>query len=270
MWIEKWTRLVGLSFGLALAVICGGCGPKSVSESDATATKPVAESKDETIMVLCGSSFRLPMEKLAAEYEQKTGRKLEMAYGGSEDHLPRVKMKKYGDVFVTHTPFMQYTRDAGALLREISVGSFSPALVVKKGNPKKVQSIDDLKREGLRVILPNPEYSTCGQMIFTLLEKKGIKEAVLKNVENALVRSHAQVAAPIKMGHRDAGIMWNGIANNWLDSIEIVPTPYEYDQEIGVSVMGLSYTKKKEAVEAFLDFVDKRGKPIFKEFGYEK
>jgi len=103
-----------------------------------------------------------------------------------------------------------------------------------------------------------------------LLDKKGIKDAVLKNVDGAMVRDHAKVGNHLKLGTRDAGIMWNGVAKNFADDIEIVEVPYEYDQEIGVSVMGLSYTKNKDKVEKFLDFVDKHGKDVFAEFGYVK
>ena len=74
----------------------------------------------------------------------------------------------------------------------------------------------------------------------------------------------------MKLGTRDAGVMWNGVANNFAEEIEIVEVPYEYEEEIGVSVMGLSYTKNKAQVEKFLDFVEEHGKEVFAEFGYVK
>lgn len=224
----------------------------------------------DEIEILCGTSFRPPIEKLAEQFEQQTGCRATPVYGDSEDHLPKVKLHAVGDVFVSHDPYMEYTEEAGAMLRWVQVGYVAPVLVVTKGNPENIQRVEDLARPGLGVALTNPEYSTCGEMVFPLLEKKGIKDAVLKNVGNALFKKHSQVAQQIKLGHRDAGIMWNGVAHNWLDAIEIIPTPYEYDQEIRVGVMGLSYSKKQEQVEQFLDFVEKHGKKVFTEFGYVK
>jgi len=221
------------------------------------------------IEVLCGGSFRPPMEKLAKEFEEKTGCRAVLVFGQSEDHLPKVKMHAIGDAFVSHDPYIEYTEDAGALTRFATVGYVCPVLVVKKGNPEGIKGIEDLARPGLGVVLPNPEFSTCGEMVFKLLEEKGIKEAVLANVGNAQVRSHADVGKQIKLGHRDAGIMWNGMANNWLDAIEIVPAPNEYE-EIRVTVMGLSYSKRQDKVEEFLKFAEIRGKEIFAEFGYVK
>ena len=233
---------------------CGGEGPSATREID----------------VLCGGSFRPPAEKLAKTFEEETGITATLVFGQSEDHLPHVKMQDQGDVFISHDPFTQYTEDAGSLLRYVVVGHVAPVLVVAKGNPKDVRAIEDLTKPGLRVCLPNPDFSTCGEMVFGLLERKGIKEAVLANVGNALFRSHSQIGSNIKLGHRDAGIMWNGVAHNWLDAIEMVPTPYEYDEEIRVTVIGLSYSKKRELVEKFLTVAEARGEVIFREFGYVK
>jgi molybdate transport system substrate-binding protein len=171
---------------------------------------------------------------------------------------------------VTHDPYLDYTKQAGALLRAEQVGFVAPVLVVRKGNPGGVKSIEDLARPGVKVALPDPEYSTCGQMLFALLEKKGIKDAVWKNAENAIFRSHSQTGNALKLGTRDAGVMWNGTAHNFLDAIEIVSTPYEYDREIRVWVMGLSYSGKKKLVEQFLDFCRGNGKAVFEKFGYVK
>lgn len=71
-----------------------------------------------------------------------------------------------GDVYVTHSPFQQYTRDADALLRDVEVGLLAPVLVVQKGNPKEIKTIDDLARPGLQSPLTNLDFSTCGEMTF--------------------------------------------------------------------------------------------------------
>jgi molybdate transport system substrate-binding protein len=278
---------------MAVALICVGCGPPtdapgtpSITNDNAAATDTtgatvaaaaapgseaaVAASTDVELHILCGTSFGPPMEKLVALYEKETGGRAVLAFGGSEDHLPKIKLKAGGDVFVSHTPYMQYTRDADAMLREEIVGYLAPVLVVRKGNPKQLKSIEDLAQPGLRVVLPNPEFSTCGEMVDKMLEAKGIKDKVMENVGNDLVKHHATVGNQLKIGARDAGIMWNGVAHNFLDAIEIVPTPYEYKDEVQVGVMGLSYTKNKEAVEHFLDFVREHGNDVFAEFGYVK
>ncbi len=262
-------------FLAAFSLATAGCADRAQQTGGAVpATAPQVEPREtstaEPITILCGSSFRPPMEKLTGMYEEATGNRTELSFGGSEELLPNVKAKLAGDVFVTHSPFQQYTREADALMREVEVGFLAPALVVPKGNPKGITKVEDLAGPGLQVLLTNPEFSTCGEMTFSLFEKKQIKDAVLKNVGNAMFKHHSEIGNKLKMGFGDAGIMWNGVAHNFLDAIEIVPTAYEYDEEIRVSVMGLSYTKQPEQVQKFLDFVEAHGKPVFEEFGYVK
>ena len=103
-----------------------------------------------------------------------------------------------------------------------------------------------------------------------LLEKKGIKDNVLKNVGNRLTRGHSNIGTFLKTQAVDAGIMWNGVAHTFADSLEIVKTPYEYEQEIRVHIMGLSYTKQAEELRQFMEFARKRGPAIFAEHGYVK
>ncbi len=107
-------------------------------------------------------------------------------------------------------------------------------------------------------------------MVFALLEKKGIKEAVLKNVENRLTKGHGTIGTFLKTKAVDAGIMWNGVAHTFLDDLEIIQTPYEYDTEIKVHVIGLSYSQYPDLVKQFVDFAKTEGMKIFSKHGYVK
>jgi len=242
---------------LLLALLLVGCGRGGTPSA-------------KELEVLCGGSFRSPMERMVELFQQQSGVRSRLVFGQSEDLLPHVKLHSQGDVLVTHDPYARYTEEANALLRYVVVGHVAPVLVVANGNPEGIQRIQDFARPGLRVCLPSPEFSTCGEMVFGLLQRKGIADAVMENVGNALFRSHAQIATAIKLGHRDAGIMWNGVAHNWRDDIEVVPTPYEYEKEIRVTVIGLSYSEKRELVERFLAFSEANGEAVFREFGYVK
>jgi len=246
---------------LLLVVACGlltGCGQKE------------EQGESAELMVLCGSSFVKPVEKLCAEFTAETGIKTATSVGGSEDHLPHVKLHEKGDLYVTHDPYLDYTRDANALEDHVHVGFVAPVLVVQEGNPKGIKSIEDLTKPELEVALTDPEFSTAGEMVFALLEKKGIKDEVLKNVENRLTRQHADLGNLLKTQTVDAGIMWNGVAHNFSDSVDVVKTPYEYDQEIRVHIIGLSYTSQPEALKKFMEFAKEKGEETFTEFGYVK
>jgi len=106
--------------------------------------------------------------------------------------------------------------------------------------------------------------------VFALLEKKGIKDAVMDNVQNRLTKGHPTLGNFLKTESVDAVIMWNGVAHTFRDSLEVVRTPYEYDKEIRVHVIGLSYTKEPGLLEKFIEFARRRGPEIFAEYGYVK
>jgi molybdate transport system substrate-binding protein len=142
--------------------------------------------------------------------------------------------------------------------------------VVQPGNPKGLTRIEDLTRPGLKVALSNPEYSTCGEMVFELLEKKGIKDAVMKNVGNRLIKEHPILCNQLKTNTVDAIITWKGVAHTFRDSIEVVPTPYEYDKEIRVHIIGLNYSKEPELLKKFIELARNRGPAVFAEYGYVK
>ena len=233
------------------------------------AAAPEPSSGDE-LVILCGTSFRPPTEKLVEMFQKETGHTAVLSFGGSEELLPQVKLKAGGDLFITHDPYMDKTEEFGAMLRWVRVGYLAPCLVVPKGNPKKIEKIEDLAKPGLQVLLNNPEYTTCGEMVMALLDKKGIKDQVLANVGNAMFKHHSEIGTKLQLGFGDAGIMWNGVAHNFLDAVEVVPTPYEYDQEVRVGVIGLSFSQNQDRVEAFLKFAEQHGEKVFTEFGYVK
>jgi molybdate transport system substrate-binding protein len=247
----------------AFVLLLAGCGS---NVAQGPASKP-SQANATPLVLLAGGSFRAPTEALVNLYKEKTGKALDISFGQSEDLLPHVKNHAQGDLFLTHDPYAQYTADANAELRTVVIGSLRPVLVVAKGNPKGIKSLADLAQPGLRVTLPNPDYSTCGEMVKKLLEQKGLLESVHANTGNAFMRSHGQIAEGIKLGHRDAGLMWNGVAKQWEKDFEVVPTPNEYER-VRVTVTGLSYSKQQAEVEAFLKFAEEHGPQVFKEYGY--
>jgi len=251
-----------ISFLLLIGIFCTvavvGCSKKET------------EGKPRELVILCGSSFPQPMEQLYSEFTAQTGINVTTTVAGSEDFLPLVKAGRKGDILVTHDPYLDYVADANALADYVHVGFVAPVLAVQKGNPKGLTSIQDLTQPGLKVALTDPQYSTCGEMVFALLDKKGIKEAVMKNVENRLTKGHSALGTFLKTQAVDAVIMWNGVAHTFRDSVEVIRTPYEYDEEIRVHIIGLSYSKEPESLKQFIAFARTRGPDIFAEYGYVK
>jgi molybdate transport system substrate-binding protein len=255
-----------ISSPIALLVLTGTL---SLVLAAGCAKKPDANQPEE-LVVLCGSSFVPPMEQLCSEFQKQTGIGTTSTVAGSEDFLPLIKAAQQGDILISHDPYLDYVRDANALADHVQVGFVAPVLAVQPGNPKGIRRIEDLARPGLRVALTDPQYSTCGEMVFALLEKKGIKDAVMANVENRLTKGHSALGTFLKTQVVDAVIMWNGVAHTFKDSLEIVKTPYEYDTETRVHIIGLSYSKHPDALQQFMAFAHSQGPEVFAAYGYIK
>jgi molybdate transport system substrate-binding protein len=249
-----------LTVFLTALVILPGCRDKAEAP---------ANQKNELVL-LCGSSFVKPVEQLCRQFSSETGARIVTTVAGSEDFLPLIKVGRKGDVLITHDPYLDYIADANALGDHAAVGFVAPVLAVQKGNPKGLTHIEDLAWPGLKVALTDPQYSTCGEMVFALLEKKGIKDTVMKNVQNRLTKGHSTLGNFLKTQTVDAVIIWNGVAHTFSDSVDIVPTPYEYDNEIRVHIIGLSYSKQPELLKQFIEFARKTGPEIFAQHGYTK
>ena len=78
----------------------------------------------------------------------------------------------------------------------------------------------------------------------------------MKNVGNRLTKGHSNLGNLLKTQAVDAVLMWNGVANTFKEHLEIVTTPYEYDSEIRVRVIGLNYSKRPEFVKRFMEFAE--------------
>lgn len=228
------------------------------------------EAPSQPIELLCGSSFVKPMEELCAAFSAETGIEVAMSHAGSEDFLPLIKAGQRGDVLVTHDPYRDYVAEAGALGDHVEVGFLAPVLAVQKGNPLGLGRIEDLARPGLRVALSNPQYSTCGELVYALLGKKGIKDAVLANVGNRLTKGHGNLGTLLQTKAVDAVIMWNGVAHAFRDDVDTVALPYEYDREIKVHVMSLAYSRRPAQTAKLIEFVRARAAPVFAAHGYTK
>ena len=261
----KWA---GSLLGAAVLVAAGGLTLRALRGG--TDRPNSQDGKTGELVIMAGNSFIPPTERLIAEFTRKTGLTATYTTGGSEDLLPHVKARRKGDVFITHDPYLDYTRKEGAYSDHVQVGFVAPVLAVQKGNPKGIKGIDDLTSPGLKVALSDPEYSTCGEMVRAHLKKKGLYDAVMKNVGTRLTKGHSNLGNLLKTQTIDAVIMWNGVASTFKEHLKVVKTPYEYDTEICVHVIGLNYSKRPEAVRKFMEFVREDGQRIFADSGYVK
>jgi molybdate transport system substrate-binding protein len=231
-----------------------GCGRKRESDS---------------LFIYCGSSMSKPIQEIGDKFKGKFGAEVEYTFGGSETLLPQIELTRKGDIFVCHDPYADLLAEKGLLEENRVVGYLAPVLIVPKGNPKGIKSLEDLARPGLRVALGDPRFQTCAQMVHEKLREKDIEDAVMRNVVLES-RSHQELGNALKLGTADAAVVWNFIAALNSDVLDAIWTEDKYP-EIKVHICLLSCSKKKELGRKFLEFASsEESKELFRRYGYRR
>lgn len=247
-----------IRFLLAMAV---GCSVAGCSRQSGSASRP------PELRVLCGSSMSEPAGAVVASFRARQGAEVLLDLGGSETLFPRVLAGAPADIFVCHDPFEQQLKEAGHWAGSAVVGVLEPVLVVRAGNPRNIRTLEDLTRPGLKLGIGDPRYSTCGELFVRLLEAKGLREAVMKQVALES-RSHAEVANGLIVGPLDVGVVWNFIVRSYSNKLEQVQTHDRYPAT-RVTVVGLRQSPQPELRDAFLELCrSEEVREVFRDYGY--
>ncbi|MEM2384777.1 MAG: substrate-binding domain-containing protein [Candidatus Bathyarchaeia archaeon] len=144
-----------------------------------------------------------------------------------------------------------------------------PAIIVQKGNPKNIGSLEDLARPGLLIGIADPESVCVGLYAKELLERNGLWERVSKNIV-VYAASCEQTAQIVYTGAVDAVIGWHVFYYWNPDKSEIIWIESSKIPKIGyIAGAVTTFTKDRAAAENFPDFlVSEKVYAIWKKYGY--
>jgi molybdate transport system substrate-binding protein len=229
------------------------------------------------LRMYCAAGLRVPVDRVAAEYEQKYGVHVELQYGGSNSLLNQIQVNKFddGDLYLAADDF--YTdkaRDEGLADETLPVAFMRPVIAVPKGNPKNIQSIQDLLSGDIRVVVADPEQAAVGRAIRKRLQAAGDLWKLLEaNVTaNGVFKPTVNdVANDVLLGTVDAGIVWDSTVAmpTYSEKLEAVAVP-ELDGDPNlVSICILKSSEQPTAALKFARYLTARdrGLPVFDNFG---
>lgn len=234
-----------------LMVGCGGGGSE--------AGKP--------LVMFCAAGMRVPVAEIAKQYEEEYGVEVQLQYGGSGALLNSLALAP-GDIYLAaDSSYTDIAKDKKLLAETMPVAFMRAGLGVPKGNPKRLKTLEDLKREGLKVGFANPDAASVGKFTKKVLSKHGIWKDVKPTVMLPTVN---ELANALKLGTVDVVVMWDALAAQY-EEIDFVSVP-EFDAEKKDITIGV-LTASKQPTEAlrfcrYLSAKDK-GLPVFASDGYE-
>jgi len=255
--------LAGLIFGVFLIVILSGC----ISEE-----KKAGSETQKTVMAFCGSASKPPLEEAANIFLEKTNIKVELTFGGSGTVLSQMKMSKQGDLFIPGSPdYMVVAERDGVVYAETEkiIAYLIPAINVRKGNPKNIQSLDDMAKKGITVGICAPESCCVGLYAVEIFEYNNMSEKIKPNII-VHAESCSKTESLIVPDKVDAVMGWDVFSKWNPNDTDTVYLKHEQIPRIAYIPAAVStYTKDRESSQKFIDFLaSAEGQKIFEKWGY--
>lgn len=267
----RFSAVILVMLTLFIGTLLAGC-TQNVSQKEDQASQ---SKEQKRLLVYAGSASKPPTEEAAKIFEEKTGVKIDLVFGGSGTVLSQMKLNKQGDIyFPGSSDFMEKAKKENLVFPDTEkyIVYLVNAINVQKGNPKGIKELKDLLKPGLKVAIANPE-TVCVGLYATEIVDNALspeeKEAFKANLIN-YTESCDKTATAISLKTVDAVIGWR-VFQYWdPNNIETIPLKADQIQRIGYIPIAISaYTQNRELAQQFIDYIDSQeGKAIFKKYNY--
>jgi molybdate transport system substrate-binding protein len=206
--------------------------------------------------VYCGAGIRPFMDKAVEAYtaQNKTVH-IDVGYAGSGCLLSQLTFARRGDLYIPGEEFyMRQARDRGYISSDQLVGYFEPVLLVQKGNPKGIKTVQDLTRPGLKIGVGDPEAAAIGVTTESVFKGAGITAAVKRNV--AFTAGNVpELGNAVKLKSLDVSVVWRITAQLVADDCDAITIDPKLYQAPKIPVGILKFTKAPDKAKAFADFL---------------
>lgn len=251
--------LMGLSFAACSGNSSGGADPAGQTKGN---------DSGETLFVYSGAGLKKPMDEIAEIYKENKNIMVEYSYAGSAQLISQMELSKKGDVFIVGSEQVYKTAMEKDLAGEYqTVAHHTPVIAVPKGNAKGIQTLEDMAKDGVKVILGDEESNAIGKTA-----QKIIKKNKLEDINNNVVSKAAtvnEIVTQLIAGQADAAIVTADcvFGNSDIETIAIDPQK-NIDELIPIGIV--KFSEKTEAAQEFVDFiVSDEGKAVFEKYGFE-
>jgi molybdate transport system substrate-binding protein len=260
-----WPMLVVLLF-----VSAAGC-----QRSTATNGGPLPSELSfagRSIEAFVGSASKPATEEAARLFEQWTGARVVLHFGGSGQMLSQIKLAQRGDLyFPGSSDYMELAKREGLALAdsERRVVYLIPAINVPKGNPKNIRTMADLARPDVRVGIARPDAVCVGLYAVEVMNQAGLDEQIRPRIATQ-AESCEKTAQLVALGSVDAVLGWRVFQYWEPDKIETILLPPEQVSRIGyIPIAKTPFVQDDELAQAFIDFLTgDEGQAVFRRWHY--
>jgi len=224
------------------------------------------------LLVYCGTTMVRPITEIARIMEKNEKIKITISQGGSEDLYQSAKKSRLGDLYFPGEPdYRTRYLHEGLLGEYVTVGYNQLAILVAKGNPRKVRGdLHELLRRDVRIIIGNAESGSVGLASRKILEKAGIYRKV---VDRAVFLAPDSRSLSLALRNNEADLALNWRATGFFPDnsklLDVVDLDSKTAQPAPLQLILLNFSRQKELARGFMKLVlSPQGQAIFRAYGF--
>ncbi len=230
-----------------------------------------AEGQGE-VLIYCGITMVKPVKELGTLFESRTGTKVTISQGGSEDLYEALKMSRIGDIYFPGSDsYRRQYLPEGLLGEAVPVGYNVAALMVPRGNPKKVQAdLRELLRKDLTMVVCNPDTGSIGAETKRILDRAGLTDPVLAR-SAFLATDSRNLTQAVKGGQTDITLNWRATAffPENREAVQVIDLDPAISQPAKLEMSLLTFSRQAETARRFMALAaSDEGQAVFRKHGF--
>lgn len=209
------------------------------------------------LKILWGTASRLPGIELVEAFEKTTRIKIDAMFAGAGPLLSALELNKSGDIYLgvgtleeVKTAFDKRLVLPSSLRK---IAYLVPVIIVQKGNPKNITSLDDLTRSDINLCLPDVRYG-----IGLFLKKFFENNSLWSRIESKFVQAKdgEDAVAKVILKSVDATVSWHVFYYWNSDKVDVVWIDPQRIHEVSViPAVITSFARDKTLCEIFINFL---------------
>ncbi|SDE84604.1 accessory colonization factor AcfC [Bhargavaea beijingensis] len=235
---------------LLIPLFLWGCGRTETPEAQSS-------GEAENTLYVYGPGGPLgPMEELAEKFTEETGIPVKVTAGPESKWIKEAKQQAdlvYGG---SHYMLRNTMLEHPELIDEKTIEELYPraaGILVRKGNPKNIRSLEDLTKEGVKIL----DVNGAGQLGLweDLAGRKGLIPGISNNIDLSVPNSAKAIELWKKHNKHDAWITYESWHHRLKDVTDLVELPEEEKLYRGTPIAIAADSDQKKDAKQFIEFL---------------
>ncbi|MGG1660061.1 extracellular solute-binding protein [Brevibacillus sp. NRS-1366] len=256
---------------LSIMLFTAALGSAHTAQPSTGATSTSVVQKEEIMHVYGPGGPLGPMKELAERFSKETKLKVEVTAGpeanwinqaqmdadvvfGGSEYMLQEMVSKYPELIDEKTRTTLYPRAAGILVR--------------KGNPKKIEGIKDLTKPGMKII----DVNGAGQLGLweDLAGRQGLIPGIQSNIAISVKSSAEAVALWKNSNQLDAWITYESWHYRLVEETDLVQLPEAEKLYRGTPIAIAKTTDNKKTAQQFVEYLKtEEAHQVFQKWGWK-